>query len=69
MFITNLDTKSSKYYECGKTIGDYLIKSGIPLLSRNDNKMYFSKTRKLQKVLKSMPFYLQALVKVGVING
>ena len=69
MFISNIDSDSHRYYVCGKVIGNYLIKSGIPLLSRLEGKMVFSKTHKLQKVLSDMPSFYKALSKVGVING
>lgn len=69
MFITNLIPDKHKYYECDKHVGDYLIENGIPLLSKIDEIMYFPKTKKLQKALKDMPFYLRVLVKAGVING
>lgn len=68
MFISNLDNKDKKYYECSKLIGNYLIKSGIPMLSRVGNKMVFAKTKKLQKAIDNMPLYLRFLMKVGVIN-
>ena len=68
MFISNLDNKDKKYYECSKLIGNYLIKSGIPMLSRVDNKMVFAKTKKLQKAIDNMPLYLRFLMKVGVIS-
>lgn len=69
MFITNIDNTSKKYYECGELIGKYLIKSGIPVLSKVDNTMVFAKTKKLQKAINNMPLYLRFLVKAGVING
>lgn len=69
MFISNIDSGSHRYYVCGKVIGNYLIKSGIPLLSRLEGKMVFSKTQKLQKVLSNMPSFYKVLSKVGVING
>nr|DAG31333.1 MAG TPA: hypothetical protein [Caudoviricetes sp.] len=69
MFISNLDNKDKKYYECGKIVGNYLIKSGIPVLSRKDGAMLFARTNKLQKVINNMPLYLRLLIKGGVING
>lgn len=65
MFISNLEIENDKYYVCGKMIGKYLIKQGLPLLSRKDNKMVFSKTEELQKVISEMPFLLKILVKRG----
>ena len=69
MFISNLGNTNNQFYECGKTIGNYLIKKGIPLLSRSEDLMLFAKTKELQKAINEMPFYLQILVKGGVING
>lgn len=69
MFITNLDNKNNRYYECGKIVGNYLIKSGIPALSRNNKVMLFAKTDRLQKAIDNMPLHLRLLVKGGVING
>lgn len=68
MFISNLTNEDKRYYECGKLIGNYLIKSGVPMLSRTGNKMVFAKTDKLQSVINNMPLYLRFLIKVGVIN-
>lgn len=69
MYISNSGVLKGKKYECGKTIGKYLIKMGIPLLSKTDNTMVFSNTKRLQKAIDEMPFYLKILVKGGVING
>lgn len=69
MYISNIDNTNKKYYECGKVIGNYLIKAGIPMLSNKDGIMIFAKTKKLQKAINEMPFLLQLLVKGGVING
>ena len=49
MYIANIDNSNNKYYECGRIIGKYLVKHGLPLLSVNDKgKMMFAKTEKLQ---------------------
>lgn len=69
MYISNTNDLKNKYYECSSLIGKYLIKKGIPLLSLNGKKMVFSKTKRLQKVIDNMPFYLQVLIKVGVVDG
>ena len=69
MFISNLDNKDKKYYECGEIVGNYLIKNGIPMLARENGLMLFAKTKRLQKVIDNMPLYLQLLIKGGVING
>ena len=69
MFISNLDNDNKRYYECGKLVGNYLIKSGIPLLGQRDRIMMFAKTKKLQNAIDKMPGYLKILVKGGIING
>ncbi len=70
MFIRNIkDLNVEKHYICNKTIGNYLVKNGIPLLSRIDDKMVFVKTNKLQEVLNSMPFYIKLFGKGGVEFG
>ena len=69
MFISNLDNDNKRYYECGKLVGNYLIKSGIPLLGQRDGTMMFAKTKKLQNAIDKMPGYLKILVKGGIING
>lgn len=69
MYVSNAEYIKSKRYECGKLVGKYLIKRGFPLLSQRKKVMIFSKTRKLQEAINTMPFYLRILVKVGVING
>lgn len=70
MFVSNIEDVSQKgYYKCGKVIGKYLIKKGIPLLSYEDKVMIFAKTKKLQKAIQTMPFLYKLLLKVGVING
>lgn len=68
MFISNIDNKDKRYYECGRLVGNYLIKSGVPVLSRIDGRMIFAKTKKLQKAINDMPLYLRILRKVGAIN-
>lgn len=71
MYISNADKiTQGRVYKCGQLVGKYLIKQGIPLLSQQDDyTMVFSKTKRLQKALDDMPFYLKILVKGGVING
>ena len=69
MFISNLKTDDKKYYKCGVIIGNYLIKNGFPLLSKDKNMIVFAKTAKLQRAIKEMPFYLQIIKKAGVIYG
>lgn len=60
---------NSKFYKCGKIIAKILVKKGYIVLSKCDKEYIFSKTKRLQKTLDSMPFYIKALVKAGVIHG
>lgn len=71
MFVTKglKFSDTSKYYMCGKTVGHYLIKKGIPLLARENEYMVFKKTKALQEAVDTMPFYIKTLVKAGVVNG
>lgn len=69
MYVSNNENLKAKTYRCGKVVGEYLIKAGIPLLSRDGNEMVFSNTKKLQAVLREMPAVMKALMKVGVIHG
>ena len=69
MYISNLDNTNKRYYECGKVIGNYLIKQGVPLLSQTNGIMIFSNNKKLREVLNKMPLTLKLLMKGGIING
>lgn len=69
MFIRNIKDVKSKTYVCGKTLGNFLIKNGIPLLGRSDDLMIFAQTKELQQVLSNLPVFLKILRGVGVING
>ena len=69
MYIANSNSLKRGTYVCGKTIGKYLEKKGIPLLSMQNDKMVFARTIKLQKAIDEMPLYLKILLKGGVING
>jgi len=51
MFILNSESITKKY-ECDEEMSKYLInKCGLPLLSRFNEKYYFSKTIALEKAL------------------
>lgn len=69
MFIDSLKTNETKHYRCGQTIGNYLTKHGVPLLSRDGSFMVFPRTKNLEKALSGMPVALRMLAKVGVLNG
>ncbi|MEE3418197.1 MAG: hypothetical protein VZQ62_02525 [Methanosphaera sp.] len=70
MFISNIkDMNFSNVYTCGKTLGNFLIKKGFPLLGRDGDKMKFSNTKELQEVLSHLPVRFEILRKAGVING
>ena len=68
MFIKNLKKDESRFYYCNSLVGKYLEKKGFPILSKVDGKIVFSKTKKLQKVLDTMPFYIKMIEKVGEKN-
>lgn len=66
MFISNYkDIKNTNLFCCNKIVGKYLIKKGIPLLSRGDIYMVFANTEKLRDTVKHMPFYLRIFIKRG----
>lgn len=70
MYIRNIEKIDNKrLYKCGKIVGKYLEKKGMPLISKKDNQWIFSNTKALKKVISEMPLYMSILVKVGVING
>ena len=64
MFISNSESISNeKIYRCNRVVGNYLVKSGIPLLSRDGKYMLFTNNTRLQSVLKCMPIYLKIFSK------
>lgn len=70
MYISNLKGKNfSNVYTCGKSIGNFLVRNGFPLLGRDGDKMKFSNTKELQEALSHLPVRLRILRKAGVING
>lgn len=68
MYIRELN-KSDKYYYCSEKEGKYLIKRGLPLLSRDGDKMVFAKTPRLEEELSNLPIILKLLKKVGEKSG
>jgi len=53
--ITNPSFIKNKY-ECGEHVKKYLVfQCGIPMLSQEAGRYYFSKNDKLEKCLKSLP--------------
>lgn len=64
MYIRDLK-ENNKYYYCSEKEGTYLIKRGLPLLSRDGDKMVFAKTPRLEEELSNLPIILKILRKVG----
>jgi hypothetical protein len=58
MYIVNHQVIEDKF-SCRKTVANYLIKHGVPLLSSEKDVFYFADTDLLQEKLKSMPFWLK----------
>lgn len=69
MYISNINNIKTRTYKCGRVIGKYLIKQGVPLLSQTNGIMIFSNNKKLREVLNKMPLTLKLLMKGGIING
>ena len=68
MFIKNLKNNSNTY-KCGKTMGNFLIKEGFPVLSKDGNLIVFAYTERLKKVLAHLPLHLKIMRKLRIING
>ncbi len=63
MFVTNSSSLLNKIV-CGKRLADRLINVyEIPLLSQEDDKYYFSKTKKLEDILSNMNWFEKWLFK------
>ena len=52
MFINNIKNLVCKKFKCKSELGNYLVKSGFPLLGREDDFMIFSDTNKLREAIK-----------------
>lgn len=52
MFINNIKNLVCKKFKCKSELGNYLVKSGFPLLGREDDFMIFSDTNKLRDAVK-----------------
>lgn len=61
MFVRNLDPSS--HYICSSYEGKALIKLGVPLLSRYEDKMVFAKTKRLEEALKKLPLTVKLVEK------
>lgn len=69
MYISNAsELKKIKTFRCNRIIGNYLIKKGIPLLSRDNNYMIFAYTNILKEAIDNMPFFLKIFLKGGTSN-
>lgn len=60
MFIANVDKK--ELFKCGEIVHKYLYDK-IPLLSRDNNYYYYSKTERLEQLLEDAPFWIKAVIK------
>ena len=46
-----------------KVLGDYLIKHGVPLLSRDGDEMVFARTKQLESKMSNLPFLIKIFGK------
>lgn len=46
-----------------KVLGDYLMKHGVPLLSRNGDEMIFARTKQLDNKMSNLPFLIKMFGK------
>lgn len=72
MFINNLkeiDIQEESIYSCDIILGKYLQKNGMPVLYKDEKKMYFSNVPRLNSVLNNLPLRFKFLIKIGVIDG
>ena len=54
MFISNISKISHKLYKCNKTLGEKIVKLGVPLLGRFGEDMFFANTDILKEALKKI---------------
>jgi hypothetical protein len=47
------------------SVGQYIEKQGVPVLSKTKNSFIFKNTDLLKKVLLKLPFYLKPFAKAG----
>jgi hypothetical protein len=58
MYIVNHQVIEDKF-SCRKTVANYLIKHGVPLLSSDKDVFYFADTDLLKSVLRDAPFWIK----------
>jgi hypothetical protein len=60
MYINNpKDLNPDTYIIVTRSMSEYLVGKGFPILSRENNKYYFSKTPEVQQAIKSTPVWLK----------
>jgi hypothetical protein len=59
MFVLNAFTFNSVYETKNPIVAKYLIKNGVPLLTKESGTFIFSETKMLQDLLKASPFYVR----------
>ena len=64
MYIKNIDNfGKEKLYSCKKSMANWLIKQGLPLLAMENGSYYFAKTPLLTYSLKRIPLHLKIFLK------
>lgn len=56
-------------YKCGKAVMRYLVASGVPIMSYDEQYFYFTNTELLQNFLKTMPLHLKILAGLSGKKG
>jgi hypothetical protein len=62
MYIVNHQVIEDKY-SCRKTVTNYLIKHGVPLLSSEKDVYYFADTDLLKSVIAESPLWIKLFCK------
>jgi len=55
MFVQNFTFIKGDVFICSKRLGEYLISRSIPQLSRDGDKLIFSKTDLLDEIIEMLP--------------
>jgi predicted transcriptional regulator len=58
MYIVNHQVIENKF-KCYKTVANYLMEHGVPLLSSENNTFYFAETELLNSVLENAPLWIK----------
>jgi hypothetical protein len=58
MYIKNVYALNNTY-SCYRTVANYLIKHGVPLLSSDKDVFYFADTDLLKSVIRDAPFWIK----------